>query len=163
MKESFSLVPQEAAFDEDVVVFLVGMRINSWWAIHEWLPVARAMPRMIKELEQSPEHGFLGAQFTIGNPLVVVQYWKSMEDLYRYARNKDGEHLPAWKAFNRNAKRTGRVGIFHEAYQVNRNSYRSTYINMPDYGLGKILGTRPHRHRPQLNAAPTNSTVGSPA
>ena len=34
----------------DFVVFLIGMRINKFWKIHQWLPVARAMPRMPDEL-----------------------------------------------------------------------------------------------------------------
>jgi len=25
--------------DEDVVVFLIGMRINAFWKVHRWLPV----------------------------------------------------------------------------------------------------------------------------
>jgi Domain of unknown function (DUF4188) len=45
----------------DFVVFLIGMRINRFWKLHKWLPVARAMPKMLKELEAAPpEAGFLG-------------------------------------------------------------------------------------------------------
>ncbi|MFG2400036.1 monooxygenase family protein [Streptomyces lydicus] len=32
----------------EVVVFLVGTRVNSWRAVRSWLPVCRVMPRMIK-------------------------------------------------------------------------------------------------------------------
>ena len=35
-------------FDGDLVVFLIGMRINRLWKIHKWLPIARAMPRMLR-------------------------------------------------------------------------------------------------------------------
>ena len=49
-----------ADVDGDLVVFLIGMRINKPWKIHKWLPVFLAMPKMIKELEQRPESGFLG-------------------------------------------------------------------------------------------------------
>jgi len=52
--------------DGDFVVFLIGMRINKVWKIHKWLPVFLAMPRMLKELQQRPESGFLG--FTMGFP-----------------------------------------------------------------------------------------------
>ena len=50
----------------DFVVFLIGMRINKFWKIHKWLPVARAMPRMLKELrsKDSNETGFLGGEFS---------------------------------------------------------------------------------------------------
>jgi hypothetical protein len=33
-----------ASIDGDFVVFLIGMRFNSWWKLHRWLPVAQAMP-----------------------------------------------------------------------------------------------------------------------
>jgi len=86
---------------------------------------------MVKELEQSPELGLLGAEFTLGNPLVVIQYWKSLAHLYAYSKSSNSKHLPAWKAFNRTAKKGGRVGIYH-----------STYINMPAFGLAKIGSTQ---------------------
>ena len=35
---------------EPIVVFIIGMRINKRWAVHQWLPVFKAMPGMIKEL-----------------------------------------------------------------------------------------------------------------
>jgi Monooxygenase af470-like len=38
----------------DFVVFLIGMRINKPWKLHKWIPVARAMPKMLKELEAAP-------------------------------------------------------------------------------------------------------------
>ena len=30
----------------------------------------------------------------------LVQYWRSYEDLERFARNPDDPHLPAWRRFN---------------------------------------------------------------
>ena len=39
-----------AAIEGDFVVFLIGMRINRPLKAHKWLPVIRAMPRMIEEL-----------------------------------------------------------------------------------------------------------------
>lgn len=33
-----------AQYSGDFVVFLIGMRINSWWRVREWLPVMR--PRL---------------------------------------------------------------------------------------------------------------------
>ena len=32
----------------DFVVFLIGMRVNSFWKPHKWLPNLRAMPKMVK-------------------------------------------------------------------------------------------------------------------
>ncbi|HEU5060434.1 MAG TPA: DUF4188 domain-containing protein, partial [Kofleriaceae bacterium] len=51
-----------ASLDGDVVVFLIGMRVNSWWRVHQWLPMARAMRRMVRELEATPELGLLSRQ-----------------------------------------------------------------------------------------------------
>jgi hypothetical protein len=46
-----------ARMDEPFVVFVIGMRINAYWRLHEWLPVAVAMPRMLRELEADPDSG----------------------------------------------------------------------------------------------------------
>jgi hypothetical protein len=51
-----------ASFDGSFVVFLIGMRVNEPLKVHKWLPVATAMPRMIKELYRQPELGFLNAE-----------------------------------------------------------------------------------------------------
>ena len=50
-----------ARIQGDFVVFLIGMRVNKPWKLGKWLPVMRAMPKMLKELEAAPpEVGFLG-------------------------------------------------------------------------------------------------------
>jgi len=121
--------------DGDFIVFLIGMRINRWWKIHKWLPVATAMPKMLKELSAKPESGFLGAEFSLG---VIVQYWKSFEHLEAYAKDRNALHYPAWKAFNKNVRSNGDVGIWHETYKVHAGEYESVYNNMPPYGLGKV-------------------------
>ena len=60
----------------DFVVFLIGMRINKPWKLHKWLPAARAMPKMLRELEAAPPAvGFLGHT---GLARVIVQYWRSL-------------------------------------------------------------------------------------
>jgi hypothetical protein len=41
----------------EIVVFLIGMRINRLGKIHRWFPVAQAMPRMIRELAADPRLG----------------------------------------------------------------------------------------------------------
>ena len=120
------------------VVFLIGMRINRFWKFHKWLPVATAMPKMLKELSQKPESGFLGFQILGGIPPVIVQYWKSFEDLEAYAKDRSGMHYPAWKAFNMKIKSNGDVGIWHETYKVQAGEYECIYNNMPRYGLGKV-------------------------
>lgn len=126
-----------ASIEGDFVVFLIGMRINSPLKIHKWLPVAQAMPRMIKELYRQPELGFIHAEMWFSRTLIQVQYWRSMEQLLAYAKNKQAEHLPAWRAFNKAVGTDGSVGIWHETYAASPGTYESVYVNMPAFGLGR--------------------------
>jgi hypothetical protein len=124
-----------AEIDGDFVVFLIGARINKPWKVHKWLPVALAMPRMLKELERNPDAGLLGAQQFFG---VIVQYWRSFEHLERYARDRDAQHWPAWVAFNKKiGHASGDVGIWHETYKVSAGQYECVYGGMPRFGLAK--------------------------
>jgi hypothetical protein len=125
-----------AQIEGDFVVFLIGMRINRLLQAHKWLPVARAMPRMIQELVRQPELGLLHAQaFLSGRTLLTVQYWRSFEQLHAYAHGRDKEHLPAWAEFNRKVGNNGSVGVFHETYQVKAGHYECVYVNTPRTGL----------------------------
>lgn len=132
--------------DKELVVFLIGMRINRFRAPRAWWPVVLAMPRMLKELYRDGGSGLIEAQLLLGGPrlLYVVQYWESKEKLLAYASAPDKEHRPAWAAFNRRARSGGSgVGFWHETYVVPAGSYESIYINMPEFGLGKADGVVP--------------------
>ena len=138
------MIPRErlaATLEGDFVVFLIGMRINAPWKLHRWLPLTRAMPRMLAELEAHPELGMLGGEMWFGRTTLLVQYWRSSEQLLAYATNRDAEHLPAWKAFNQSIAASGDVGVWHETYEVSPGRYENVYVNMPPFGLGKV-GTR---------------------
>jgi hypothetical protein len=134
-----------AEIEGDFVVFLIGMRINKLWKAWKWLPVFLAMPKMVRELEQSPESGFLSANLYFGGPRrpMVVQYWRSFEHLETYARNRDNAHWPAWVAFNKRVGSNGDVGIWHETYLVPAGSYECVYNNMPPIGLGTATSLVP--------------------
>lgn len=122
----------------EFVVFLIGMRINRWWKPWRWLRVALAMPRMIRELGAHPELGLLGVEQWFGRTTIMVQYWRSMEQLMAYARQRAAEHLPAWRLFNRLVGTNGDVGIWHETYRVRPGDYENVYVNMTPFGLGKV-------------------------
>lgn len=126
-----------AVLPGDFVVFLIGMRVNQPLLVHRWLPVASAMPRMIRELYRQPELGLLHAESWFSRTVLMVQYWRSMEQLLAYATNREAEHLPAWTAFNRSVGTNGAVGIWHETYGVAPGRFESIYVNMPPFGLGK--------------------------
>lgn len=119
------------------VVFLIGMRINKPLLVHKWLPVAAAMPRMIRELHHQPELGLLHAESWFSRSVLMLQYWRSMEQLLAYATNREAEHLPAWKAFNQSVGTSGAVGIWHETYAISPGRFESVYVNMPRFGLGR--------------------------
>jgi hypothetical protein len=132
-----------AVVEGEVVVFLIGMRVNRWWKVHRWLPVVMAMPRMVRELVADPSSGFLNAHAWFGNPTIMLQYWRSFEDLDRYARDRNREHLPAWAEFNRRVASNGDVGIWHETYRITPGQYECIYNNMPLFGLAKATRSVP--------------------
>lgn len=141
-----------AAAEGDVVVLLIGMRINHFWAVHRWLPVALAMPRMLRELQKDKSRGLLGHVMLTASPRTyyVVQYWESKEKLYSYAHSPDMFHHKAWAIINRQ-EREGKirqhVGRWHEAYVVSEGSYESIYADMPAFGLGAAHGVLPVEKR----------------
>ena len=49
-----------AAAEGDVVVLLIGMRINHFWAVNQWLPVMLSMVRMLGELARDSGRGSWG-------------------------------------------------------------------------------------------------------
>jgi|SRR5690625_482780 len=147
--------------EEDIVVFLIGMRINKRWAIHKWGPVFKAMPGMIKELyEHQEELGFLSVESYFGlRTTLMIQYWRSTEELLSYAKGK--KHLTAWKSFNKKVGDNDAVGIYHETYEIKKGSYESVYGNMPLYGLArtrKHIAISPERRsaRKRLQRSATN-------
>lgn len=132
-----------AEVEGDFVVFLIGMRINKPWKIHKWLPVVLAMPKMLRELMTTPDSGLLSFESWFGRTTIMVQYWRSSEQLLAYATNKDAEHLPAWRKFNQAVGTSGDVGIWHETYKVSPGTCESVYANMPLFGMGKAGAVHP--------------------
>ncbi len=133
-----------AEIEGDFAVFLIGMRVNKLWKVGKWVPVAKAMGVMLKELYASDREdtGFLGHQ-----PLSMfnmVQYWRSFDHLEAYARSQDAAHWPAWVEFNKAMKGAREdVGIWHETYQVRAGAYEAIYSGMPKMGLGKFGALHP--------------------
>ncbi len=151
-----------AEVEGEVVVFLIGMRVNRLWKVWKWLPLLRAMPRMLQELAARPELGLLSTRGHFGlRNFSMVQYWKSAAHLQAFARSATGTHLPAWQAFNRSVGTGGDVGIWHETYVVPPGHLESIYLNMPRHGLGlvgKLFPAKEHR----ATAAKRLARVGNP-
>ena len=96
------------------------------------------MPRMLRYLDRHPQDGLLG--YRSGGGLrspTLIQYWRSFEQLDRFARNADAPHLGPWRRFMQNIGSSGDVGIWHETYKVRGGEYEAVYGNMPLYGLAK--------------------------
>ncbi len=110
------------------VVFMIGMRVNRFFAFRKWVPTAMAMNPMLRTLSQHPEKGFLGMQtFLNWRGVTLLQYWRSFDDLERFARSKEEPHLSAWRRFNKAVGTDGSVGIWHETYQVASGHYEAVY------------------------------------
>ncbi len=161
-----TIFPQRmtAEMDGDFVVFLIGMRVNKPWKLHKWLPVVLAMPRMLKELASTPDAGCLATYQSMG---VIVQYWRSFEHLEAYARSHDGEHWPAWVAFNRKVRlSSGDVGIWHETYLVRGGEFECVYGSMPRMGLaqaGRHVAAGAHREGARQRLATARDHDGAGA
>ncbi|MGW0706879.1 DUF4188 domain-containing protein [Streptomyces sp. NPDC002643] len=136
----------------DVVVLLIGMRINHFWAVRHWWPVLRGMFVMLSELKKDKERGLLSSVLLTASPRTyyVVQYWESKEKLYGYAHDPEAFHRKAWAAMNRRrraAKGAAHVGLWHEAYVVPEGAYEAVYAGMPASGLAAAHGQVPVERR----------------
>lgn len=142
----------------ELVVFLIGMRFNRLWRIDLWLPVMLAMPRMLRELYEAKaaagrgegaDLGFLDARTMLdGRGVTVLQFWRGVDDVYRYASSPEHQHRPAWQEFNARARRAGgAVGIWHETYVVSAGGHESIYVDMPPTGLARATSVVPVARR----------------
>lgn len=133
-----------ADVQEPFVVFLIGMRINRPLAVRKWMPTAAAMGPMLRTLYTHPEKGFLGAYpFLYAWGVGLVQYWRSFDDLERFARSQDEPHLAAWRRFNRTIGGDGSVGFWHESYLAEPGGFEAVYGNMPRFGLAAAFDHLP--------------------
>ena len=144
--------------DGPIGVFLIGMRFNRLYRPDQWMPVFMAMPRMLAELYrnkataargETEDLGFLGGRSLLGGKGVTMgQYWRSVEDIYRYASAPAHEHRPAWTAFNARARKAqGTVGIWHETYAVPAGAHESVYVGTPVMGIAEATTSVPVPNR----------------
>jgi hypothetical protein len=128
--------------DQPFVVFLVGMRINRLRSFKKWRLVTSYFPRMISALEEHPETGFLGKeQFFRLFPIttLALTYWRTMDDLERFATGRGSIHVKGWQDFNKQIGTDGSVGVWHETYVMEPGKHESLYVNMPLFGMSKAV------------------------
>ena len=129
---------------EGCVVFLVGMRVNRPWKLHRWLGFTFTARSMTRWLRRHPQHGLLAASWGwIGSSAVGVQYWRSFDDLERFAADPAAPHVRAMRRYTRRIGASGDLGLWHEAYRVGPGNYEAAYLNMPRWGLAAATGHRP--------------------
>jgi hypothetical protein len=151
-----------AAHDGDVVVFLIGMRVNKPWKVRQWWPVFVAMPPMLRELSKDPDSGLLGFRGFFGlRTATILQYWESAEKLQQFAGDPTRNHRPAWLKYFRDSFADGAVGIWHETYVVPAGSHETVYGNMPPTGLGAVAGVVPVAGRGESAAARLTHRAGA--
>jgi hypothetical protein len=128
-----------AEIEGDFVVFLIGQR-PSRGRLVKWfreLGGRRGMMHMLKTLSEDPDKGLLGFEMsTFGG--IIVQYWRSFEDLEAFANDQDDAHVAAWRNYWRLVGTGVGTGIWHETYLVRAGEYEAVYANMPPFGLGKV-------------------------
>ena len=125
-----------AHIEGEFAVFVIGMRFNKLWKVHQWLPVFQAMPKMIATLMKHPEKGMLGARtMWSGKTITMIQYWRSFEHLEHFARDANDPHLEPWRKFNKKVGASGDVGVFHETFRIQPGNFECIYSNMPTMGL----------------------------
>ena len=140
------------AYDGPLALFLIGVRIHQPWKLGVVGQVIRAMPPMIAELERNKAAaakggeeslGYLGSRSTVhGLGTTMIQWWRSVDDIYAYANATPLEHRPAWLAFYRAARTDpSAVTIWHETYAV--SAAESIYAGPAPFGLAAISGTVP--------------------
>src|SRR6266568_5670825 len=71
---------------EPFVVFLIGMRINRFFAFRKWIPTALAMGPMLQTLFRHPEKGFLGGE--------LIFYWRGVGLIQYCGRSRTWKSLP---------------------------------------------------------------------
>ena len=125
-----------ATLDTPIVVFLIGMRINNVFDVRRWWFVASQMGPMLSTLLQHREKGLLHFEtFVSHRGIMMMQYWRSYDELEHFARNSDDPHLGAWRNFNRIVGSHPSAGIWHETYTIAPGQYEGIYGNMPRFGM----------------------------
>lgn len=116
-------------------VFLIGLRINTLRGLTLARPAVTAMPRMLKHLARHEESGLLGFGSWFARTTILVSYWRTAEDVQRFAADPDAPHAPAWREFNARIGASRHIGVWHELYTITPGNFEGVYVNMPAFGM----------------------------
>ncbi len=157
-----AFVRQSHDHDGDLAVFLIGMRVNQPWRPDLWMPVFGAMPGMLSELYaakaaaargEGADLGFLDGRSLLGaGGPTLVQYWRSVDDIYAYAERpaatSTARRCAAFYARSRRATRRRR----HLARDLRRARGRPREPLRRDAADRSGQGVRGHLGRPTAAA-----------
>jgi hypothetical protein len=122
----------------DATLVLFGLRANRWARVWSWLPLVRALRRMLAEAEAKPaESGLLWAhQWRDGRVFTVLSYWRDMEAAMGWAQDKRFRHARDWRRYNRGrVGDSGDVGLWHEVVAIDPERLHTIYRDMDRRGL----------------------------
>lgn len=128
-----------AEIDGEYVIYINGMRLNKLRALPKYLRAGLKAGKMFEQLEADPDSGFLGyiPAYMGLRCGAAIQYWRSLEDIKRFAQDPDGVHVPAWQWYNEEVGTNGELGFWAELYVVEDGTFETFYRNMPPIGLGE--------------------------
>lgn len=119
------------------VIVRVGIRVNRPFLFWKWIPTLHATVPLLRALLRLREPGLLGGfsllywQSSIG----IIQYWRSFEQLERFARSKDNGYHALWSCYKKSPGSDGSVGLWYEVFSVDAARYEVVYDNTPVIGL----------------------------
>ncbi len=117
---------------------LFGLRVNRWGRLRSWLPLARALRRMVGEARRRPdESGLLWAhQWRDGRVFTVLSYWRDYETAMAWAQDARFVHRSVWRKYNRGrVGDSGDVGLWHEVIEIDPDRLHTIYRDLDRRGL----------------------------
>jgi hypothetical protein len=163
---------------ESVTIFIAGASLSSaltWRALFSghFFAIAKlvgAMPRFLEELEADADRSGLlhyeimmptMLEFLAGKPYLVVQYWRSKGDVFKFAKSSAMKHSFVMMSFMRHLnslkKKRGDFvspfGIYHELYTAKVEEVESVFTSIPK-GFG-LMGAFPE------HVTPVSSSLGN--
>ncbi len=133
-----------AEIEGDFANYINGFRLNKLRAFPKWFIAGRKIAKMFEALAEDSDSGFLGYQPAIQGLRGggSIQYWRSLEDLQRFAHDPDDMHVPAWKWVNENLAK-GEVGSGPKSTSSTTATSKPSTATCPRRGR-EHHGTRAH-------------------
>jgi heme-degrading monooxygenase HmoA len=138
----------EGPANENVAVLLLGAKSNHPFGFFApgFRETGEWFIKMSKLLNKGEVKGFLGQTdwsrrdergMTETN---LISYWRSIDDLWAFAHGP--LHREAWRWWDKEIKRLGAVGIYHEIYEAPKGHWETVYMNIQPTGLGATTSLR---------------------